>query len=86
MALTGSAIFEDGNGYFPGKPLGVGPNDPWTLEFWCGGWDADAQSSYIVGYLGIPISSSEEKTQISDASTLTKHLSEMINNPLKRRL
>lgn len=86
MSLTGTALFEDTDNFFPGKPTGLGPNEPWTLEFWCGGWDADAQSGQIIGYLGIPIASSEDKTQVNDAASLTKYLSEMIDDPLKRRL
>jgi hypothetical protein len=86
VSLTGKAIFEDPDGYFPGKPIEVGSKYPWTLEFWCGAWDADAQSGHIVGYLGIPISLSQEKTQVYDAIDLTKDLAEMIDNPLKRRL
>jgi hypothetical protein len=86
-SLTGTAIFEDIDGYFPGKPIGLGPKDPWTLEFWFGAWDADAQSGYTIGYLGIPISSSKQKvTQVTDASNLIKDLSDMVSNPLMRRL
>ena len=86
MSLTGGAIYEDPDGYFPGKPIGIGLEYPWTLEFWCGAWDADAQSGYIIGYLGIPISVSNEKSQLYDATSLTKDLAEMIDNPVKRRL
>ena len=87
MALRGKAIFEDPDNYLPGKPIELGSNEPWTLEFWCGGWDADAQSGYMIGYLGLPISSSKDKIQVNDdASALTKDLSDMISNPLKRRL
>ena len=32
----------------------IKPED-WSLEFWCRGWDADALSGYIEGYLGIPL-------------------------------
>jgi hypothetical protein len=85
-SLTGSAIFEVPDNLFPGKPIGLEPSEPWTLEFWCGGWDADAQSGHIVGYLGIPILSLEDTTQVNDAATLTKYLSEMIDDPMKRRL
>jgi hypothetical protein len=86
-SLTGTAIFEDIDGYFPGKPIGLGPKDPWTLEFWCGAWNADAQSGYIIGYLGIPISSSKQKTtEVTDASNLIKDLSDMVSNPLMRRI
>lgn len=86
MSLTGTAIFEVPDSFFPGKPIGLGPSDPWTLEFWCGGWDADAQSGHIIGYLGIPLVSSNVKTQVSDAATLIRNLSEMIDDPLERRL
>lgn len=88
MYLTGNAIFEDPNDYLPGKPVGLGLTDPWTLELWCGAWDADAQSGYMVGYLGIPLSSSLEKRndengEVNNASTYFKHLSDMMDKPSK---
>jgi hypothetical protein len=86
MSLTGSAIFEDADGYFPGKPIVLAPQYPWNLQFWCGAWDADAQSGYIVGYVGIPISLCEEKDQVYDALPLNQDLANMISNPLERRL
>lgn len=90
MYLTGNAIFEDPNDYLPGKPVGLGLTDPWTLELWCGAWDADAQSGYMVGYLGIPLSSSLEKRndengEVNNASTYFKHLSDMMDKPSKIR-
>jgi|tagenome__1003787_1003787.scaffolds.fasta_scaffold20797921_2 hypothetical protein len=59
-------------------------------SFWCGAWDADAQSGYMVGYLGIPLSSSLEKIDrengiVNNASTYFKNLSEMMDNPSKIR-
>ena len=35
MILSGSVIFENPNGYLPGKPVGVRSKDPWTLGLWC---------------------------------------------------
>jgi hypothetical protein len=86
MSLTGNAIFKDKGNYFPGKPIGLDPNNPWTLEFWCGAWDADAISGYIVGYLGIPISARRRKSQVYDALPLIKDLEQMINNPSIQRI
>jgi hypothetical protein len=89
MRLTGGAEFEDPNGYLPGRPVGVGSKDPWTLELWCGAWDADAQSGYIAGYLGMPLSSSEKKNgksnKVNDARTHFIRLSDMINDSSKLR-
>jgi len=89
MRLTGGAVFEDPNVCLPGRPVGVGPKDPWTLELWCGAWDADAQSGYMGGYLGMPLSSSEKKNgksnKVHDARNHFIHLSEMINDPSKIR-
>src|SRR6476646_4291766 len=89
MRLTGGAVFEDPNVCLPGRPVGVGPKDPWTLELWCGAWDADAQSGYMSGYLGMPLSSSEKKNgksnKVHDARNHFIHLSEMINDPSKIR-
>jgi hypothetical protein len=58
VSLTGSLTFNDPNAYLPGKPaLNNNNNKPkdWSLEFWCGGWDADALSGYIEGYLEFPV-------------------------------
>jgi hypothetical protein len=90
MNLKGNAIFEDPNSYLPGKPIGLASADPWTLELWCGAWDADAQSGYMVGYLGLPISLSEKKknggsSEVNDAYTHFKYLSEMIDKSSKLR-
>jgi hypothetical protein len=89
MELNGSVLFDDPNGYLPGKPVGVGTKDAWTLELWCGAWDADAQSGYMVGYLGIPLSLSDEKNdgrvKTNNTGSHFKYLSDMINNPLKLR-
>ena len=30
-SLTGTAIFEDRDGYFPGKPIGLGTKDPFPV-------------------------------------------------------
>jgi hypothetical protein len=88
MSLTGNASFEDPDGYFAEKLIMLAPEDPWILEFWCGAWDADAQSGYIVGYVNIPVFSciSEEKNQVYDALHLNQDLAKMISNPLERRL
>lgn len=88
--LTGNVIFEDPNDYLPGKPVGLGSTDPWALELWCGAWDADALSGYLVGYLGIPLSSSLEKRnrengKVNNASTYFKYLSDMMDKPSKIR-
>ncbi len=90
MYLTGNAIFEDPNDYLPGKLVGLSSTDPWTLELWCGAWDADAQSGYMVGYLGIPLSSSleiinREDGKVNNASTYFKNLSDMMDKPSKIR-
>ena len=62
-SLSGSIIFQSPEKYFIGKPA-INPEsneyEDWSLEFWCGGWDADSLSGYIEGYLGIPMSSDSE--------------------------
>ena len=84
VSLVGSLTFNDPNGYLPGKPaVNSDTNKPkdWSLEFWCGGWDADALSGYIEGYLGFPIESDNENNL-----SLNEDINEMIKEPLKRRL
>ena len=84
VSLTGSLTFNDPNGYLSGKPARNTKNnklEDWSLEFWCGGWDADALSGYIEGYLGFPIES-DDKNNLS----LNADINEMIKKPLKRRL
>jgi hypothetical protein len=51
------------------------------LEFWCGGWDADALSGYIKGYLGFPIERDNENNL-----SFVEDINEMIKEPLKTRL
>ena len=88
VSLTGSLTFYDPVGYLPGKPAFTHDNinnnnkpEDWSLEFWCGGWDADALSGYIEGYLGIPIQADNNKNLL-----LNEDINEMIKEPLKRRL
>ena len=84
VSLTGSLTFNDPNGYLPGKPaINTDSNKPkdWSLEFWCGGWDADALSGYIEGYLGFPIENDNENNL-----SLNEDINEMIKEPLKRRI
>ena len=84
VSLTGNITFHDPNGYLPGKPaINTDNHKPknWSLEFWCGGWDADALSGYIEGYLGFPVDSDDE-----NKLTLNEVINEMIKEPLKRRL
>ena len=50
MILSGSVIFENPNGYLPGKRVGVRSKDPWTLGALVRAWDADTQSGYMAGY------------------------------------
>jgi hypothetical protein len=84
VSLSGSLTFNDPNGFLTGKPaLNSDTNKPmdWSLEFWCGGWDADALSGYIEGYLGFPIESDDENNL-----SLSEDINQMIKEPLKRRL
>ena len=82
VSLAGTLVFQDPGGYLPNKPAfnpeSNKPND-WSLEFWCGGWDADALSGYIDGYLEIPM-------HLDNKSPLNTDINEMIKEPSKRRL
>jgi hypothetical protein len=83
ISLTGSFTFHDPNGHIQGKPaMNSDHNKPedWSLEFWCGGWDADALSGYIEGYLGIPLVAGKNE------NLLNQEINEMIKDPAKRRL
>ena len=83
ISLTGSIIFQYPEKYFIGKPS-INPEsneyEDWSLEFWCGGWDADSLSGYIEGYLGIPMNSDNETIL-----NLNRDINEKIKEPLKRR-
>lgn len=83
ISLTGSIIFQYPEKYFIGKPS-INPEsneyEDWSLEFWCGGWDADSFSGYIEGYLEIPMSSDNETIL-----NLNRDINEKIKEPLKRR-
>ena len=84
VSLTGSLTFNDPDEYLSGKPAvnnDINKPKDWSLEFWCGGWDADALSGYIEGYLGFPLESDDENNL-----SLNADINEMIKEPLKRRL
>jgi len=84
VSLSGSLTFNDPNGFLLGKPaINKDTKKPrnWSLEFWCGGWDADALSGYIEGYLGFPIERDNENNL-----SLNEDINEMIKEPLKTRL
>jgi hypothetical protein len=59
--LNGRHLYSDPDNYFPNKPIvktlsfGREISVPWILEFWCGGWDADAQSAFMSGFLNISL-------------------------------
>ena len=82
VSLAGNLVFHDPDGYLPSIPAfnpdNNKPND-WSLEFWCGGWDADALSGYIDGYLEIPM-------HLDSKNALSADINEMIREPSKRRL
>lgn len=83
VSLTGNIAFHDPVGYLPGKPaFNLDKNKPeeWSLEFWCGGWDADALSGFIEGYLRIPLDTDSNKNLVN------QDINEMIKEPSKRRL
>lgn len=84
VSLTGNMTFNDPHGYLSSKPaIDSDTNKPsdWSLEFWCGGWDADALSGHIEGYLGFPLENDNENNL-----SLNKDINEMIKEPIKRRL
>jgi hypothetical protein len=49
IPLNGTAELED-----PNHQLTFEPNRPWAVDFWMGGWDTDALSGYLCGFLSIP--------------------------------
>ncbi len=51
FSLRGDCVLSDRYGRLT-NPLSE--SDPWTVEFWLGGWDADAMSGYVDGWLTIP--------------------------------
>jgi hypothetical protein len=53
IGLTGSATVADPEGRLPGTPIRDDVS-PWMLEMWFGGWDPDALSGYVEGFLQIP--------------------------------
>ena len=80
--MSGNAIFDDPENIFSRKPAindRTGQPIDWPLEFWCGGWDAEALSGYLEGYVTIPTKSIGE-------SLMFNKMNEMINDPFKRRL
>jgi hypothetical protein len=84
VSLTGNIAFQDPHGYLPGKPaFNRDKNKPeeWSLEFWCGGWDADALTGYIEGYLRIPLDA-----DTSNKNLVNQDINEMIKEPTKSRL
>ncbi len=51
MILQGNTIIQDPD-HILKKPLNE--SKEWELEFWFGGWDPDALSGLIVGFIAIP--------------------------------
>jgi hypothetical protein len=49
--LGGDGWVEDPEGRLPD---GVDMDQPWTIDFWMGGWDPDAACGFMRGYLAIP--------------------------------
>jgi hypothetical protein len=60
FALTGSATVSD-----PTRALSSVPNSgaPWPLDFWLGGWDADAFCGYMKGAVGLPTSGNLQQAE-----------------------
>ena len=53
VPLGGTAVVKDPKNWLGGKP--VTEKTPWPMDFWCGAWDPDALSGYMLGYLGVPL-------------------------------
>jgi hypothetical protein len=45
----------DINGPVRANKIGADENATWLLSFWLGGWDGDALTAYISGYLSVPL-------------------------------
>ncbi len=52
FALHGPGNASDAQGILPGTPQ---VDDDWPLEFWVGGWDADAFCMFMRGTLTVPL-------------------------------
>jgi hypothetical protein len=73
VPLGGTFIVTDTAAWLPGK---TSTAVPWPLEFWCGAWDPDALSGYMVGFLGVPT---------EDASPLVEGIATMMADPHQER-
>jgi hypothetical protein len=51
VRLAGPANIADPDGII----ADVDRQTPWSVDLWCGAWDPDALSGFMLGYLGLPL-------------------------------
>jgi hypothetical protein len=78
LALGGRAEVNDPDSWLPGTAA-LNTDTPWPLEFWFGGWDPDALSGYMEGYLRISFADAPA------AASLSTGIARMMSDPLERR-
>ncbi len=78
LSLKGTAACEDPDGFLKGT---VDLISPWPVEFWFGGWDPDAFSGFMQGFIGVPI----ETTVPTDDNELALSLAKLMDVDSPRR-
>jgi len=58
--LQGSGDCRDPDSFLPGTPTFA---DPWLVDFWLGGWDADALSGFMKGTLQVDLAGAPSTAQ-----------------------
>jgi hypothetical protein len=77
IPLAGKAEIEDQNG-----ELGINASADWSADFWMGGWDSDALSGFVCGFMTIPLAAlrdskneyAYEQGDVSESAQQAGHL------------